>query len=395
MFDSPPYDMNRLPGPNATEADINREWKVWAAREIQQRALLGHYILDGLSARMSGRPASARHSANKLGMPSPENIFEAGSAHEWLRLMRGYQPSQITFRGVFRALFSFMDAPPISHLILSGFALRVIIEGLHTFVTDCSDEDAAVGLPSKAEVRCALVQAYDCILRPNEFELPQEDRLETLLQWHVTCLNASVDSSLLCRHVCSRYNIAQHVWGGRQDTIPGLDLVSWVQTEDARRALLHAIAIQDIIEQLPRGRAHVVHIPTCLFSAATVYSVFALSGVAQVRLPGVVDWKYLVACRHDPVVVLAELAHAGTASADHETKRFLMGEMTAGQDGGAVNGSGHQQNNMFAPQQPTGVARNLLYELNSMQKLFRCLNSQWGVSFDMESVMDQWIGLCH
>jgi hypothetical protein len=42
-----------------------------------------------------------------------------------------------------------------------------------------------------------------------------------------------------------------------------------------------------------------------------------------------------------------------------------------------------------------GATRNLMYELNSMQKLFRCLTSQWGISIDMEVVMDQWIALCH
>jgi hypothetical protein len=42
-----------------------------------------------------------------------------------------------------------------------------------------------------------------------------------------------------------------------------------------------------------------------------------------------------------------------------------------------------------------GATKNLLYELNSMQKLFRCLCSQWGIAYDMEDVMDQWIALCH
>lgn len=64
------------------------------------------------------------------------------------------------------------------------------------------------------------------------------------------------------------------------------------------------------------------------------------------------------------------------ASVSSETKRFVMGEHPS----------------MFGV---GGASRNLMYELNSMQKLFRCLTSQWGISIDMEVVMDQWIGLCH
>jgi len=41
------------------------------------------------------------------------------------------------------------------------------------------------------------------------------------------------------------------------------------------------------------------------------------------------------------------------------------------------------------------TSRNLLYELNSIQKLFRCLFAQWGVAYDMENVVEQWISLCH
>ncbi|KFY51015.1 hypothetical protein V496_09007 [Pseudogymnoascus sp. VKM F-4515 (FW-2607)] len=58
MFDNPPFPTGSLPPLNAAESTIDQEWRIWTAREIQQRALLGHYVLDGLTARMSGRPTS-------------------------------------------------------------------------------------------------------------------------------------------------------------------------------------------------------------------------------------------------------------------------------------------------------------------------------------------------
>jgi len=150
-------------------------------------------------------------------------------------------------------------------------------------------------------------------------------------------------------------------------------MIKWTHTEDARRALLHAIAIQDIIEQLPRGRAHVIHMPSSLFAAATIYFVFSVAGVATVRLPGSIIWQDALLTRSDLNLGSTDMRAAPGGS---ETRRFVEG------------------GRMDSPQS-VGAARNMLYELNSIQKLFRCLCSQWGIAFDMEEVIDQWITLCH
>lgn len=52
IFDSKPYDLAELPSLSATQSEKVHQWNVWVAVEIQQRALLSHYILDGLIAHM-------------------------------------------------------------------------------------------------------------------------------------------------------------------------------------------------------------------------------------------------------------------------------------------------------------------------------------------------------
>jgi hypothetical protein len=371
MFDSEPYQMNDLPALNASEAETEHQWRVWVAREIQQRALLGHYVLDGLIARMSGRPTSVRHAANQLSLPSSEAPFEASTAHEWRSRLDSQQPIISSFRSIFRSLFFNAGHPRSADYTFSAFSLRVVLEGLQSLISDCDDNDATVGVPTKSEVRAALGQIYECIV--DSVHLFSEDKLEIFLRWHTICLDACVDSSMLCKYICSRYGIAQHVWGGAEGVRDGLDLIRWASTKDARRALLHAIAIQEMVEQLPRGRAHVIHIPSCLFAAATVYTVFSLAGLTQVNLPSIVDWKEVLSRGNDPCVILAELSNPTVSS---DTKRYISGEYPS---------------MLGIP----GATRNLLYELNSMQKLFRCLSSQWGISYDMEAIMDQWIALCH
>lgn len=113
-----------------------------------------------------------------------------------------------------------------------------------------------------------------------------------------------------------------------------------------RQALLHAVAIQDIVEQLPRGRAHTMHMPGSLFVATTVYSRFSLAGVGNVRLPNPVEWRHAVRAKpHEHHV------------RQSDTLLFV-------------------RDDVLSKDSRNIITRNLLYEMNSMQKLFGCLKTR-------------------
>jgi hypothetical protein len=357
LADSGEYSMDGLPSLDAPDAEKDRRWRTWAAKEIQQRALLGHYLLDGLISRMPGKVPSARHAAK--------------TANEWLTNMRSQETVQLSFRSIFRSLYS--PTEQIPRIRISTFSLRVVLEGIQSLVAGSDSDDVpCMGTPTKAELRRALALLRESIT--NSRNISDAERLETFLRWHTICLDICKDSSMLCRAVCSRYGIDQHVVGGK-DALPSkpeIDLVSWVNTEDARRALLHAAAIQEIVEALPRGRAQVIHMPSSLFASATIYCVFSLGELTSVNIPRSIDWKTVLSMNFEA----CSRPGQPDSISESETKRYMRGEYSPA--------SGAQ-----------GDAKNLLYELNSMQKLFRCLCSQWGIAYDMEDVVGQWISLWH
>jgi hypothetical protein len=390
MYDNDTFSLDKLPSLDAPMEEKDGQWRSWAAHEIQRRALLAQYILDGLVSSASGNPTSTRHAANQLGLACDESLFEASTADEWLIKMQSQPKQDVSFRSIFRSLFSPLDFGRLPEHTLTSFSLRVILEGVQSLVSD-STEGPSIGAPTRSEIRRALAQVHESITKHHKtttISSTPSETLEALLRWHSICLDAATDSSTLCRHLCARYNIPQHVVGGSKSphNKTNLDFVAWAKSEDARRALLHAVAIQDAVEQLPRGRAHVLHMPSSLFAAATVYSVFSLAGHGTVVLPRVVDWKDALFTEVDPCVILGDLAGAGgggaSAGSKSVTRRFVRGDLLGGAGGGAAEC--HQF-----------MTRNLLYELNSMQKLFRCLSSQWGVAYDMEAVLDSWISLGH
>ncbi|KAJ5373036.1 hypothetical protein N7517_005042 [Penicillium concentricum] len=373
MYESEPYSIDNLPSIDAPAAEKEHQWRIWSAREIQQRVLLAYYVLDGLVTQTASDGASSRHVANPLSLPNSEEAFDASTADEWLTHMHPQNPDQSSFRMIFRSLF-----PPVGSFRslkyqFSAFALRVVLEGLQSLISDSDDNELAVGVPSQSDVRRALAQVHETISMSIHFSAAE--RLEILLRWHTVCLDTMINSIALSRHVCSRYNIFQHVSGGCGTVRPGFDLVKWANSEDARRAILHAVAIQDIVEQLPRGRAHVVHMPSSLFAAATIYVVLSLAGVATVNLPRNIVWQDALLSHSD-----LNLGHENIRPlSGSETKRFVE--------------NGNASSSLPLP--IGGAVRNLLYELNSMQKLFRCLSSQWGIAHDMEDIISQWIQLCH
>ena len=373
MLDSKPYDLGSIPSLSGPEFQKDCQWRLWVAREIQQRALLALYMLDGLISQMSGEPTSVRHATNQLTLPSSEAAFEASTADEWISHMQASVSSPRTScRTILRRLFDPISETRWLDTTLSAFSYKIILEGLQSLISDDeSEEGTAVGVPGRDEVRRALNQVYESI-RLNA-SLSSADRLETLLRWHGICLDTNVDTSLLCCILCTKYNIKQHIWRDGHAPKHSLEPSSWVATSSARGALLHALAIQEIVEQLPRGRAHAIHMPSALFAAATVYSVFALAGQPGVKIPSTVIWQdvLLSDTQDDPHATLYNIPFSGVET---DTKRYIRGS------------------NLYGP---NATSRNLLYELNSMHKMFRCLIAQWGVAIDMESVVEKWIELCH
>ena len=374
MLDSAIYTMKSVPSLTTMDSEKDRRWRLWVAREIQQRALLALYMLDGLISQMSGEPTSVRHATNQLNLPSSDAAFEASTANEWISYSHTPTFSQpTTFRTILRRLFNSNREAKWLDTTLSAFSYKIVLEGLQSLISDDeSDEGTAVGVPTRHEVRGALNQVYESV-RLNA-SLASADRLETLLRWHSICLDTSVDSSLLCLNLCSKYDITQNIWRNGSGSKPSVDLAFWSTTPAARSALLHAMAIQEIIEQLPRGRAHAIHMPSSLFAAATIYSVFALGSQPSVTIPSTVTWQDVMLSDTPGDTYSPPFYSLPNSVIETDTVRYIRGETLKGLN---------------------ATSRNLLYELNSIQKLFRCLVAQWGVAFDMEAVVEKWIELCH
>ena len=358
------------PSPDDPEAEKMHRWKLWAAREIQLRALLAHYVLDGQISQYSGSPTCARHAANPLGLPCSDSTFGANSVDEWITQMDATRQPETSFREIFCSLFYTQSAFQDIGQAMSSFSSRILLEGLRSLILEDNEAGGpVVGTPIRHEICTALGHLYGYIQRNTHFSTA--DRSEALIRWHAISLDLATESTQLCRKLCHQLGIKQNIFGGAKKDRHTFDAKIWITTVDARRALLHAVAIHEIAEGLPIGRSRAIHIPSSLFAAATVYCAFALAGASVLTLPYIAEWENFVDVYMNLTPNGPLTSSSGTGS---DVKDFLFGL--------------HPLTN--AP----SITRNMLYDLNLLQMFLRFSSQQWGVCSEMESLLGQWISLC-
>ncbi|KAI1842427.1 hypothetical protein JX266_011322 [Neoarthrinium moseri] len=374
LFDLEPLSGVESLSTNGGE-ELAKSWKAWVAREQQLRALLGHYILDGQLSFLSGQPTSVSHVTNPLVLSGNSRLFDSQSAAEWLTEMKSASHEPVHFRQLYFALFeaqnidpSLMGAAKTDDLKSLGNSLdvRVVLECIHSLVRETRDSlyvHSIGSLPSLFEVKTALFRVY----RRLEHHHDPVERLVLLLRWHFVCLDTVSNSMHICTRLIHQFQIQQNLFGPRDASESWSSIVDWVRTSpDAKRALLHATAIQDIAGQLPLSHINSMWMPIPIFAAAIIFGIFCLNGLSTVTLPHSVDWS-----------VALDLTNPGGEPA----------ALTSFDDQSQSKTQAFLGSSFRAANLALGHSRNLRYDFNSLQTIIHGLSVQWGVCCELESVL--------
>ncbi|KAH7116126.1 hypothetical protein B0J11DRAFT_539292 [Dendryphion nanum] len=355
-------------------------WRTWLGREVQLRTLLGLYILDGIISQFSGNPTFAQHMSNTLPLPSDEDTFNATNEDDWLQhvLRRDPVESRMRFCDLFHKFFH-PDDDLTSDIPtnLSLFSFKVALEGFKSLVAESKRiEPPPIGVPSHKDINLVLDRLR---LRVEASTiLTQVEKSTVMLRWHAICLDSLGNTARGARRLCYPFGIKQHIFGGGERHEGDINPLRWINSDRARRTLLHASEIHHIASQLPLGSAHDPYIPGAVFAVATTYAAFALAGFTRVVFPRSVDWAVTVLLpKQDPKNQQdGDWGGGDVDVVEKNTVRFIRGVLEDEVEGKAT------------------LVRDLSYELSSMRLLLRGLTLQWGVSFEMEKVVDAWIAKC-
>ncbi|KAJ6107977.1 hypothetical protein N7523_009300 [Penicillium sp. IBT 18751x] len=360
MYSVPDVVSERMPSLESPDAEKNAAWRSWAATEVQRRAILGHYVLDGLISQASGSPASARHLINSLETTCSEAIFAAETADEWISEMKRSMSVRIPVSKAFARVFSseYTSMP----LQLSQFSIFVIIEGLQAQISDLHEARGEVfGAISQQQVIRALLNIFEgniALLSPS----PSIHHLQIVIRWHCVFIEMTAPSISVYRWLCDRYQLPQMLGGiHAKGSADHLDLIHWAGQADCFRAVLHAVAITRLLNDLPLSQAYTMHIPTAVFTSAMVMVTICLLSQSVIRIPAQYNWVDVWSRR------LTENGDQDS-SLQNASMEDLLQELT--QDG-----------------THTVVSINLLEEINSLQIILRTVASKWGISAQMEDII--------
>jgi hypothetical protein len=351
--------------PHDSPDQLEKRWKLWVAEEIQRRAILGHYVLDGLLTDFSGQPTAVRHTANPVLLPSNDNLFEAKTAQQWLVEMNKETPCNISFREVYVTIFEPQSV--LESVRLTSLSVRVILEALQSLIYEHHEAGGcAIGTPSKTDIGRALVRLYHSHIRL----LPFQERVEHEIRWHVISIRLAVETASLAKQICELYEFPQDLHECEAQTAGLTDFSGWVDSPNARRAILHAVALANTCMELNFGRAHAVHLPMAVYTAATIYTS-AIVNACQlgqkpiITVPKVEDWHK----------VWGSEARGGP------------NDVFSGCDDGVVAFVSGAKVNLGN----NAARRNLADELNGLFLIMKQLEPYWGVTREMSKIVKQWL----
>ncbi|KAL5356429.1 hypothetical protein BJX96DRAFT_171605 [Aspergillus floccosus] len=364
--------LGTIPDVEAEPGIKETAWRTWVAAEVQRRATLGHYILDGLIAQASGSVASARHLTNKIKAACSDTAFAAETADEWISQMARLNHVQIPFSELFIKICArdYVDSP----MGLSRLSIAALLEGLQSLIAELHDVGGpALGTVSSSQIVQGLMNIYEGNLCTSR----SADSSQTLIRWHAVCIELCTPPIFLYRRVCDAYRLPQVLSGipVRDGTHP-FNLANWAQSVQAFRAVLHAVSIIRLLHEIPSGHTHAIHIPGCLFSSAMVLIAIHLWNKKKVKIPKNVRWYDVwvgeIHARENMDYVSAPASAEATASsisADFSGAEELIN---------SLNATG-------ASDVMTSV--NLLHEVNSLQISLKTVASRWRISAEMEEII--------
>lgn len=347
-------------GIDASGSEKKIIWEAWAAQEVQRRAILGHYSLDGFIAQDSGSPSSARHVINQLAISSSDAPWGATTADDWIRAMHATKMSNCSVSEAFRRICGsrYRQFP----LQLSPFSILVVLEGLQALISELHEVGDSNIVVSWQEVMQGLINIYSV----NISTIPATTglRVGTAIQWHAVCIETSISSTALYCALCNNFGLPQLIAGISPDAAgQDMDIESWSKSSKAVRSLLHASTIVDLLRDVTLGSMHAIHLPSAVFSSAIIHIALCLYHEGELRIPRSWLWRDVYASE------VGEQLPLGANDEQEPVTDFALG-----------------RDNFGKPTQ-------LLQDVNFLQLILKMMASRWGVSQQMEAMVGHLEGL--
>jgi hypothetical protein len=228
-----------LAGDVVPQVSDDASWRKWAALEATKRIILGHCVTDGTISALFGVSPAARYTLHPVLLASDDQSFLASTLESCIAVLPRSQPT--TLSSFIGALLSAGQLPLIPP---SPLNIQTVLECLNALVSDWDKSNGcAIGLTPATSLAKGLARLFPLI----------KAYPVALARWHAVSIYS-----------------AETFW--RLDSA-----TPFQESPFARRALLHAVALRVMAEQLP--------IATSTFPDFTLPVSFFRGAMTLTKLP--------------------------------------------------------------------------------------------------------------
>jgi len=232
------------------------------------------YIQDSELAALYHAPPNLRHTGNRHYYACHQEVFEAPDAVSWARAVIAHPQLHYTVRQFFIAKANnpavacvgqvpndapqlFADVPHPE----DDFTLYIILIGIQAQVCEAREVETLFTSTIEQEITTLLLSWYQSYRHYRSSQNGVSPYCLMIL-WH------SIFVSLFCN--IQELEIAFGSRGSRAAADQAEDVAIWVNTPNAKRAVLHVICIRALLSRLSLSIVPPIHIPRITFQAAIV-----------------------------------------------------------------------------------------------------------------------------
>ncbi|KAH7139954.1 hypothetical protein B0J13DRAFT_505333 [Dactylonectria estremocensis] len=249
-------------------------WKAWARIESVKRLIFCFVWLDMAYARLMNAAGVIEIDKVELHLPCDDALFDGPTSAGFLNAIQ--QGAQLTMPRMKIRNFYTTSTPPLSdtstQILLRGLYLRVIAvrTKLSEEENQCSDPHPVSHAEALAAVDSSIKDIItDVLLLPTTQAsvLKGRNRMNAL-GWHYLCITLTADMDLL--------EAASGRDGLEAASTALVQVARWSQSASARRAVLHAAQVFDILDSSRIRESYLTRPDLVLFVSALVISQYIL-----------------------------------------------------------------------------------------------------------------------
>jgi hypothetical protein len=252
---------------HVSAVELENLWREWAQNEELIRIALSVHIHDAELFNIFHHESFLRHNSRLPPVAASNQIFMASKVEDWraayLNDPSNFDSHSFTTASIDPCIDFDLTAIPSN----SCFTAYTVLQGLSVNVVE-SKTYSRTSLVRTNDLETMLMDFYTRFLRTAANW--DADHMDMIIMWHSAYMSMCADFDLLERAIGRE--------GDHLSPEDQLAVVTWANSPQAKRCVIHGTIIQKKLDNLPLGFEPAIHVPRAMFRAGIAWYCYTRYG---------------------------------------------------------------------------------------------------------------------